>query len=686
MLCNAAWHGRYRGLYYHDSVRRLPKSNYVQAIVRRKFLVPNTPSRRATSRYTTTTTRKPSNASSQSSTQAPGMSDQHLRELVASLPLGLVELTADGSVAFVNAAAAALLGDQAQTLPGRPIADVMALLRQLSRNSPTACARLDQFEVELQTLGSSLAALDIIAPIAPNQALRLGQINLADRKFLTLAPIDEPQIGKTHKPSADLSQLIAATALDMLPRLNAIEDATSALRTAPRLLDPTVHARSVEDIATGAEEIRAALTTLDEILLLRRGSESLQVAPLDLTDLLMSLLASWKSTAPNHSLELSLPGETPGMIADATRLERALNQIIAHVIQITPSGESIRVTIRPTGEEILVSVRNLGRVVDAELVKQIFKPLLANGDVDDGVAGGALGLILARAVSRAHGGRMWAELQEPEARMAVYLALPLTPLEVGPTDQPTPTVIPPTAGVTTRAARLALTRESPIVLLADRDARMARYLRANLEAQQYRVVVARDLDDVYRHIDLEEPDLLLLDSALPGLEALEALQRLGSYASAPVILLAPHADPLSCARALDLGVADYVAKPFSVEELLARLRAALRKRGDDGAPRETIFTSGELHVDFSLHQVQVGDKAVQLSKTEFKLLRALAQHAGMVLAHETLLERVWGPGYGREVDFVWVYIRRLRRKIEPNPSQPCYILTVPGVGYRLARI
>ncbi|HEV8190693.1 MAG TPA: response regulator transcription factor, partial [Ktedonobacterales bacterium] len=249
-------------------------------------------------------------------------------------------------------------------------------------------------------------------------------------------------------------------------------------------------------------------------------------------------------------------------------------------------------------------------------------------------------------------------------------------------------IVSATASAAVPAARLALQRESSVVLVADGDVRMARYLRANLEAQRYRVVVARDLEDIYRHIDLEEPDLLLLDSTLPGLETSEALQRLGSYASAPLILLAPHADPLTCARALDLGVADYVAKPFSVEELLARLRAALRKREGQSraSSHETTFTSGELQIDFSLHQVMVNGKVVQLSKTEFKLLRTLAQHAGMVLAHEVLLERVWGPGYGREVDFVWVYIRRLRRKIEPNPSQPRYILTVPGIGYRLARI
>jgi DNA-binding response OmpR family regulator/signal transduction histidine kinase len=614
--------------------------------------------------------------------------DQFIAQLLAALPLGLVELSADGSITLVNPPAATMLGVQSEMLLGQPAREVIALVRRLTGDHAALGAQLDQLEAALEGPGCDPTEISLLVTTQENWALQLSQVDVGGRRFLMLTRHDEHGAHRSHERDKGVSELVAATSLTMLPWLNAIEDGASALRAAPRLLDPVVHARSVEDIANGAEQIRAVLTALDDILLLRRGPESLQVAPLDLTDLLMTLLARWKTAAPNHSLELSLPGEVPGIIADAIRLEHVLNQLIEHVVNVTPAGESIRVTIRPSGDEILVSVRNSGRVIDPEMLKQLFKPLLVTNDADDGVAGGTLGLTLARAVSAAHGGRIWAQLQEPDAHLTVFLALPLVPLDVMPVGPSRSQVVSSAVSTLVPAARLPLLRESPVVLVTDGDARMARYLRANLEAQRYRVVVARDLEDTYRHIDLEEPDLLLLDSTLSGLETPEALQRLGSYASAPLILLAPHADPLNCARALDLGVADYVAKPFGVEELLARLRAALRKRESQSKAisRETTFTSGELQIDFSLHQVLVNGRAVQLSKTEFKLLRTLAQHAGMVLAHEVLLERVWGPGYGREVDFVWVYIRRLRRKIEPDPSQPRYILTVPGVGYRLARI
>jgi len=124
-----------------------------------------------------------------------------------------------------------------------------------------------------------------------------------------------------------------------------------------------------------------------------------------------------------------------------------------------------------------------------------------------------------------------------------------------------------------------------------------------------------------------------------------------------------------------------------MEELLARVRVALRRQGQPPQrdAQSAVFSSGDLTIDFAQRQVRVAGRDVQLSRTEYKLLTVLAQHAGMVLTHELLLEKVWGPGYNREMDFIWVYIRRVRRKIEPDPSQPHYILTVPGVGYKLAR-
>jgi two-component system KDP operon response regulator KdpE len=219
---------------------------------------------------------------------------------------------------------------------------------------------------------------------------------------------------------------------------------------------------------------------------------------------------------------------------------------------------------------------------------------------------------------------------------------------------------------------------------------MARYLKAHLEAQRYRAVIASDAAEARRLVDAEAPDALLLDGGLPGMErkvgteGFALLLELRERAGCPVVVLARHGDPLACARALDLGAADWVARPFSTEELLARLRVVLRTHGEPPASREVIFQHGDLTIDFARRQVTVAGHVVPLSKTEYKLLRVLAQHPGIVLAHEALLERVWGPGYADAVAFLWVYIRRLRCKIEPDPAHPRYILTAPGLGYRLA--
>ena len=224
--------------------------------------------------------------------------------------------------------------------------------------------------------------------------------------------------------------------------------------------------------------------------------------------------------------------------------------------------------------------------------------------------------------------------------------------------------------------------------MLDTDSRMLRYLRANLDAQRYKPVLAKNVDEMWKLIDLEEPDLLILgmDSIAPA-DTADLLLELQAQLPVPIICLAGESDPLERARLLDLGASDRLVKPLALEELLASIRAALRSRQAVSPPpkHSSRFQTGELCVDFGERRVTVGEKQIALSKTEFKLLRVLAEHAGMVMPHEALLSRVWGASYGAEVEFVWVYIRRLRKKIEPEPGSPTYIQTIPGVGYRLVK-
>jgi len=218
--------------------------------------------------------------------------------------------------------------------------------------------------------------------------------------------------------------------------------------------------------------------------------------------------------------------------------------------------------------------------------------------------------------------------------------------------------------------------------------RLVRYLRANLEEHSYRVQAVGQGVQFLRQLDLEEPDIIMLSTRLADISGIELLQRLREFSHTPVIVLCDECGEDERVRLFDLGADDLLLKPFSMKELLARSRVLLRRHAlpIEQSTSQTIFTTGDLTIDYAQHLVLMQGRPAQLSRTEYKLLSTLAHNAGIVLTHEVLLERVWGPEYNREVDFIWVYISRLRRKIEADPRHPQYILTVPDVGYKLAKL
>ncbi|MBV9614539.1 MAG: response regulator transcription factor, partial [Ktedonobacteraceae bacterium] len=208
------------------------------------------------------------------------------------------------------------------------------------------------------------------------------------------------------------------------------------------------------------------------------------------------------------------------------------------------------------------------------------------------------------------------------------------------------------------------------------------------EEQQYRVHTVNHGVQFLRQLDLEEPDIILLSTRLTDMSGTELLQRLRDFSQIPVIMLCEDCDEDERVHLFDMGSDDLVIKPFGMKELLARVRALLRRHtpSAEQVPTQSIFTTGDLAIDHAQHLVTIKGEPVQLSRTEYKLLSVLAQNVGMVVTHELLLEKVWGPEYNRDVDFIWVYVSRLRRKVEADSRHPRYILTVPDVGYKLAKL
>ena len=221
------------------------------------------------------------------------------------------------------------------------------------------------------------------------------------------------------------------------------------------------------------------------------------------------------------------------------------------------------------------------------------------------------------------------------------------------------------------------------ILVVDDDQRMRRLLRLNLEKEGYRVAAAEDGPMGLEIAELDPPDLILLDVMMPGMDGFTVLQRLREFSDVPVILLTAKGEEQDKVRGLDLGADDYLTKPFGPAELLARVRANLRRR-QPGEVTPTTLTVDDLTINMARRRVKRGDQEIRLTPTEYKLLYELASNAGKVLLHSDLLARVWGPEYRDEVDYLWTYVRYLRNKIEPDPAHPRYILSEPGVGYMLA--
>jgi two-component system KDP operon response regulator KdpE len=226
------------------------------------------------------------------------------------------------------------------------------------------------------------------------------------------------------------------------------------------------------------------------------------------------------------------------------------------------------------------------------------------------------------------------------------------------------------------------TAPAPLILLIEDEPQMRRYLRAALESHDYRLVEATTSREGLAQATSRNPDVILLDLGLPDGDGIDLARRIREWASTPIIVISARGKEQDKVAALDAGADDYLTKPFGTDELLARLRVALRhvaRTSDDDA----VFTTGELRVDLAARHVSVAGAEVHLTPTEYKLLTTLVRNAGKVVTHRLLLKEVWGPNAVEHTHYLRVYMTQLRHKLERDPTRPRYLQTEAGVGYRL---
>jgi two-component system sensor histidine kinase ChiS len=434
----------------------------------------------------------------------------------------------------------------------------------------------------------------------------------------------------------------------------------------------------LENVNESADQLSQLVENVLEMGRLDKGL-GLHRRPTRLTALVQRVLHDPSFQSSRCELVNEVSTQLPMIAADPLRIERVLRNLVENAVKFSPQGGRIRVFARLVEKEIEVGVEDQGIGIAPEHLPHIFERFY---QVDQGQGpkeGIGLGLSIVKELVHAHNGRVWAE-STPGSGTTVHFTLPMNGATLAPKHDV----------VNGNDAALDFERSSwsyppdgyPTILIVEDDQQMLKALQAALEREGFEILSTSFGNEAIDLIQTEKPDLVLLDLVLPDVDGLAICEQVRRFSSVPIIIITGRAAEQPKVRGLALGADDYLVKPFSHKELLARIRAVLRRaRVSDSAEPATRLRFDGLEIDPTSYEVITPKGVVKLTPTEHKLLCYLAANAGRILTHQQLLTRVWGYECDNQNEYLWVNISRLRKKIEPDPEDPRYIVTEPGLGY-----
>ena len=584
-----------------------------------------------------------------------------LEALVETSPVGVVVLEAgSGRVALVNRAAHRI-AEEIRT-PGSPPEQLLEVLtcrlpdgRDLSLAElpladlldGTAAMRAEEVELSVPD-GRSVRTLINATPIRSGDG-ELASVVVTLQDLAAFEEIERHRVEflrmVSHELRAPLASIkgSAGTVIEASPAASRAE-----MIEFFRLIDRQ------------ANHMRGLIANLLDVGNIEAGTLTVEPEPTSVASLVDRARTTFLSGGNRHPVLVELPPGLPLAMADRERIVQVLNNLLSNAGRHAPESSPIRVEAARDGPLVAIAVSDEGRGITPEELPRLFRKRVGLKE------GTGLGLAISKGLVEAHGGRIRAESAGPGLGARFTFTLPAAADE-GAT--------PGTDGPEREAPR---GRESTRVLVLDDDPMMLRFVRDALEAEGWTPLVTGNPIQLGHLIEAERPDLVLLDLVLPGTDGIALMKRIPELAELPVIFISGYGNDETIATALKLGAVDYIVKPFSSTELVARIRAALKRRGDPEA-----FVLGELRILYEQRRVTVAGREVELTATEYELLRVLSQNAGRALTYQRLLWRVWGRRGTDNPGRVRTFVKKLRHKLGDDAASPVYILTERAVGYRM---
>ena len=586
-----------------------------------------------------------------------------LEALVETSPVGVVLLDADSGLPLaINREARRIV--ESLRMPGQPAEQLLNVV---------TCRRTDGRETSLAEFplahqlasAETVRAEEVVLSVPDGRSVRVlinatpipAEDGGAGSMVVTLqdlAPLDEIERMRTD--------FLGLVSHELRTPLTAIKGSATTLLDEAEKLDPSEARAFARIIVDQADHMRGLVADLLDAGRIDSGTLSVSPEPADVGELVERARASFSGAGGRHPVAVDLPAGLPLVLADRRRIPQVLNNLIANAARQAPESSAISIAAERNGAHVAVSVADEGPGVDPALLPHLFRK---HGGGASSMPTQGLGLAICKGLVEAHGGRIWADSPGPGKGTTISFTIPAADR------RPEDTAFAGEYGIPKGS-------EATRILVVDVDTRALRFARNALAAAGYAPIITAAAEDLPRIIRAERPRLVLLDVMLSGIDGIDLMRQMPELADLPVVFVASYGSDEAIARAFEAGAADYIVKPFSSAELVARVRAALRRRDEP----ET-FVHGDLAIDYERRATTIGGRPVDLTPTEYDLLRTLSLESGRVVDYETLLRRVWSGRSNSNV--VRVYIKSLRDKLGDDPADPTWIFNVRGVGYRMPR-